>query len=187
MSEYVEVIFQGHKEYVRGFLDGFLCAKGADKNYFFNADCGVKAETFAERLKEIASLETKYHHVLLAKELWQMLPTAEAGGVQTVSAKVIKRGYFAFNIATASREEALAVKKVMDAKSAEVQLFDFKESQQVDEDAKGVELYTPVHEYQYKASGVFSGGFVELISLKQRLSDHNIVQSNDIHLEFIQD
>jgi hypothetical protein len=187
MSGYVEAVFEGHKEYIHGFLDGFLCAKGTGKGFYFNSDCGVKAETLSERLREIASLENKYHHVLLAKELWQALPTAEPCGIKAASVKAIKRGFFSFDIATASREEALAVKKVMDGKPAQVQLIDFKELQEIQDDAKGVELYTPVHEYQYEASGIFSGDIVELINLKKGLSDHNIVQSKDIHLEFVQE
>jgi len=191
MSDYVEVVLQGSKEYVRGFLDGYICAKGSDEAYYFNAECGVKAESLSERLQEIASLEDKYQHILMANALYEALPEAAAGesgrhlcGLPFVSAHAIQSGHFAFDIKTSSRPEAAAVKKAIDARRPQLELTSFKESEGVDKDAKGVELYARVHEYQYKASGVFSGAIIELINLRRALADHSIVHAKDIRLEY---
>ena len=191
MSDYVEVVLEGSKEYVQGFLDGYICAKGSGETYYFNDEWGVKAESLSERLKEIASLENRYHHVLMAKALYDALPESTTGekgrhlcGLPLVSAEAIQSGHFAFDIKTSSRPEAAAVKKVIDARPPQLELTSFKESEEVEKDAKGVELYAPVHEYQYKASGVFSGEIIELINLRRALADHSIVHAKDIRLEF---
>ena len=60
---------------------------------------------------------------------------------------------------------------------------DLQETEDVHPEAHGVELYAPVHDYIYRASGRVAGSFPGVVEIQRRLAEMEFVQVERLHLE----
>jgi len=190
-SHFIQVLFEGNDEFIRGFLQGYRIGKGISAHYFFHHDAGIQAETLSQKLKEWTTLSNKYHYVLLDQDFFNRLKESgsDSGlladtGIKILSAKAVRSGTFSVKIKGASRAEASAIKKIVEEKPSDLQTRDWQEKETIDPDSKGVELYTPVHDYIFAAVGTFKGEIEALIAFRHHLSEHSAVTAKEIELEF---
>jgi hypothetical protein len=67
-----------------------------------------------------------------------------------------------------------------------VQLTGWQDKEIINKEAKGIELYAPLHDYIYQASGLFHGEIEALIDFRQKISLHSAGSADLIKLEFDQ-
>ncbi len=67
---FVEVVFEANKEYLKGFLHGYVTGSGKEYSYYLSSDAGVEAESLSQKLKELTALADKYQHVIIEKGLY---------------------------------------------------------------------------------------------------------------------
>ena len=60
---------------------------------------------------------------------------------------------------------------------------DLQETEDVHPEAHGVELYAPVHDYIYRASGRVAGSFPGVVEIQRHLAEMEFVQVERLHLE----
>ncbi len=186
---FVEVVFESNQKYLEGFLQGYLLGKKADLRYYFSRAVGVKAESLSEKIREWATLSDKYHYLIMEKKLYEAImqtgAVQDAGEalVKVVAVQRVKSGQFEVAINSASRDESKAVKEMLKLRPPVVEMIDWQQSVEIDKEARGVELYTPAHEYQFKASGSFKGAVDVLIAFRQKLTEFSSVTAKEIKLE----
>ena len=190
-QQYIQIVFEGKEQYVQGLLAGFRLAKGTELKYFFNHAAGVKAESLSEKIKEWSALSDKFQYVILEQGLYTLLQeSSDAFGpvpgtpLKILSARRILSGSFSVKVKDASPADTTAIKKLIADKPAELQTITWQEKEIRDEHGKGVELYTPLHEYVFHASGSFKGPIEALIAFRLRLAEHSALSAKEIELTF---
>jgi hypothetical protein len=191
-KQYSEVVFEGHYSNIRGFIEGFIAGSGKELSFFFSEQAGVKAETMSEVLKEWISLSNKIHHVVMESELFEKIKKSlerltdsdslNKGSIK--SAKAIITASFRFKFSTYGRKYGEDIKKLLEKLPGGLSLKEYSPVEKIDKDAKGVELYSPAHEYTFEGTGVIAGPVDEAIAFRKVLDDHPLVDVTVINLEF---
>lgn len=181
MSAWYEVIIEGREEAIREILPGIASDGDAP---LWGEELDLHAATLPERLLEMLGART--HHLLF-------VPSSQIGALtRTLQAKPELRlervreilgGRFSFRAKVYSQEAAARIREALHALPPEVRLEGFEEDEKVDPDARGVELYSPTHEYTYKARGVFTGLPPGLFEVHRKMQALDFVHQDKLELE----
>ena len=181
MSAWYEVIIEGKEEAIREILPGI--ASDGDTP-IWGEELDLQAATLPERLLELLGART--HHLLF-------VPSSQIGALtRTLQAKPelrlervreILRGGFSFEARVYSPEMAERIREALHALPPEVRLEDFEDKEKIDPDARGVALYTPAHEYTYRARGRFTGLPPGIFEVHRKLKALDFVHQNKLELE----
>lgn len=189
-KQFVETVLKSDTQYIQGFLQGFLAGSGHDYRFFINSEAGITAESFTQRLKELVGLTEDQQRVVIEEPFLDILKESSIASAslgetgEPIHAIRIKSGTFAIKIKDASREDTNSIKQLLREKPAAVQVRDWEEKEKVNSDGKGVELYAPLHDYFYEASGSFSGEIDALVDFRKKLVSHSPVSAYMIELEY---
>jgi len=190
-TQYYEVVFEGHHKAIIGMLEGFILGSGNDWNYFFSDAVGVKSETFSELLLEWITMRTKLHHVILPEDFAQALQKAlEKKELKHVkkeyvkSSQKIKEASFSFEAKTYGRTYAAEIKALINNLPEGLTLHNYSPVEKVVEDAKGVEMYAPEHDYIFETSGMLKGNIGSLIEIRKKMSAQPLITMKDIEITF---
>ena len=157
--------------------------------------CGSKLdlepESLGERLKELFVAGS--HAVLLAPEppagaLADALVEGGSGvGMRLERRREVRAAAFTFHAEMFSRALADGLRQALHASVPEAtRVEDLTETEEVHPEARGVDLYAPVHDYIYRASGRIGGPFPGVVEMRRRLADMEFVDVGGLHLEGIQ-
>jgi hypothetical protein len=181
MTAWYEVIIEGREEAIRKILPGVASDGDAP---VWGEELDLHAATLPERLLELLGART--HHLLF-------VPSSQIGALtRTLQAKPELRlervreilgGRFSFHAKVYSQEVAARIREALHALPPEVRLEDFAEDEKVYPHARGVELYTPLHEYTYNASGVFTGLPPGLFEVHRKMQALDFVHQEKLELE----
>jgi hypothetical protein len=188
---FTEAVFEGDCNTVRGYIEGFVAATGKDFSFFFCSDSGVEAETLSEHIREWISLGARLHHVLMEDELLDGIKAALAAAADKgvhdrlalKSAKPVKGASFRFGFTAYGRKYADEIKELLGRLPEGVTLEDYNPVEKVDEECKGVELYTPCHDYVFQGEGVISGAVNLVIPLRGTLEAHPLIEAEKVRLD----
>ncbi len=191
-KKYYEVVFEGNYGIICGMIEGFLLAKGAKWEWYPSKESGIETETFTEILKEWASLRTRLHHIILEEDFHNVLQKElkERGDLKhlklkyTKSAREIKSCSFKFTANAYAKKYGEEIKSIIASPAAGVKIEGFNPVEEQDSEAKGMELYAPVHDYTFKGEGLATGEVGSIIAFRKTLDDHPLVQVSSITLNF---
>jgi hypothetical protein len=191
LRNFTEAVFEGNYNAIRGYIEGFVAASGKDLRFFVCAESGVEAETLSEHIREWISLGANLHHVLMEDDLCDGIQAALAASadkgllnrLSLRSAKSVKGASFRFSFIAYGRKYAEEIKEILGRLPEGVTLDDYTPVEKVAEDCKGVELYTPCHDYLFQGKGVISGCVGLLIPLRGTLDAHPLIEAEKVRLE----
>ena len=189
-DQYVNAVFKSDARYLKGFLQGFLAASGKSWRFFIGSEAGIATDSLAVKLKELIGLGQDHQHVIIELEFLKILrgdaaAAAQAGlSVDQEEMQPIAAGEFFLRIKDASREDAAAIRELIRSISPALVVREWQEKEQVHEEGQGVELYTPLHDYLYQASGLVSGEISALVDLRQKLRIHSCAETALIKLRY---
>jgi len=192
VTRWYEIAVYGREDVVRAFVAGFLAARGEREGLVL---CGSKLdlepESLGERLKELFVAGS--HAVLLAPEppagaLADALVEGGSGvGMRLERRREVRAAAFTFHAEMFSRALADGLRQALHASVPEAtRVEDLTETEEVHPEARGVDLYAPVHDYIYRASGRIGGPFPGVVEMRRRLADMEFVDVGGLHLEGIQ-
>jgi hypothetical protein len=180
MSDWHEILVAGTGDAVDS-----LVAEAGPQRPVRGEDLALHAGSFPERILEF--LGAKTHHVLFApadqaRELRRRIEANPDLHLERV--REVKGASFAFTAEAYSHRAAERIKTALhDDLPAGVALVGCEESEERDPDAKGVELYTPVHDYTYRATGRFTGTPPGIFELHRRMQDLDFVKEKELEIE----
>ena len=174
---------QGRDDVVRAFVAGFLAARGGrEGQVMFGSDLHLEPESLGERVKEL--FLTGSHVVLVAEALADAFREHGGAGATLERRRAIREAAFGFRAEMFSRSLATAFRQALqDSVPQGTRVDDLQETEDVHPEAHGVELYAPVHDYIYRASGRVAGSFPGVVEIQRRLAEMEFVQVERLHLE----
>ncbi len=190
MSKYYEVIFEGDKEIIFGFLSGYTLGSGKKTFFDISDNVEVKGESLSMSIKEWLSLKNHAHHAIMEESFFQAVDSAlkqnnilkdmGLSGIQ--SYREIVSGVFEFNATTYGRKYANEIKQIVENLPTTLKLEGYAPKEEVDKDGKGVELYSPDHEYSFTAEGKISGEIKDVIHIQKKMDEHPLIEAGKIQL-----
>jgi hypothetical protein len=190
-NKFTEVVFEGHYDTVRGFIEGFQDGMGTAHKFFFSSEAGIEAETFAELIKEWVFLGHKLHHVVMEDALFAKIKDvlsrkgkdALLNSSSIKATTCVKEASFNFKFDAYARKYADEIKELLSNLPQGVSLHHYKPEEKIDPDAEGVELYAPAHDYIFHGKGTIIGPVEQVVAFRMVLNDHPLIEAEKVFLE----
>lgn len=185
---FFEVVFQGKPKVVRAFLSGLLMGSGREATVFFHFDEGVRDDSKAEKFAALVGMRAVNCHVIVDGDTSAYLKKlarriAAETGLQIESHRSVRSASLDFGYRAFARQyddEILALLKRLPAGLA---LKGFKHDVRTDPKAKGMEAYSPAHDFEACGEGSVVGGVGQLIHFRRQLAAFPLVKMEEIVLK----
>jgi hypothetical protein len=181
MSCWYEILYEAAEGTVEEMLAEL--APGGGRRVLRGRDVDLEPGDLPEHL--LARLGARTHHLLLAPEAEARAFAAglAARGLAVERLREVTGGSFPFEVLAYSREVRDDIRARLTAAAAPpLALSGFRESEESDPEAAGVELFAPAHAYTYRASGTISGPCPGLLDLYLRAREHDFVHPGRLEL-----
>ncbi len=183
-ATYVELEVRGSADQAIGFVEGFRLARDRREEIWFAGRENVDLDGFLEKLRN--RLHRDAHLILvkpLAEELARAIEKSELVDLAVESMEEIDYAELQFDYEVYTRDEGGAVRRVIESDLPDgVRLEGYDPEETVREDARGVELYGPVHHYTLRAEGRYVGAVPGILALAHRLADQDFIHPDKITL-----
>ena len=185
---YAELVIEGPEEYTRGFIRGFVGACGPHAEVFFNDEIGLAGDSLVQSIKEKLGLARQVTHVVADDETTKLVREAVAAEPEHKMAihseRQIDSASMHFKFHVYNGELGGRLKQGVNHPAAEVAMSDVVLHETVDPKAKGVELYTPAHDYELTGQATAAGPLDKIIKLYQELSSIEQLVIEPIRLKY---
>jgi hypothetical protein len=171
-----ELLIEGPEDALESLNQGDL---------FRGSELRLAESSVADRILEFLHAQT--HHLVFAsetraRELAQAI--RESSDLKMEGVREVLGGRFGFKAEAYNREIG---QKIHDALNTDlppgIDCLDL-EKEVTNPDAKGVELFAPVHEYIYKARGTIVGTPPGILEMNRRLCQLDFVHEEPLELEY---
>lgn len=183
MSRWYELSIEGSEEALGEFLAGQRAVE--DGLAVLGSELRLASESLSERILDV--LGAKAHHLLFSPgDHARMLVEALAArsDLRLERLREVEGGSFPFEAKAYARDVARTIKSALhDAMPPGISLEDLQESETLEPEAKGVELYAPVHDYVYRASGTVRGSLPGVLEMHRRLREMEFCRPGEIAIE----
>lgn len=181
MATYHEIIIKGDDNVVDGYLKGFLAGRGVKSGFYFSKDWPFRLG----HIREIIKYRGPVVHVICSGSLRATITSAVDKSdleIEVETTRKIDSLSFGFNFMAANREVAASIKRTLGRLPAGVKLEDYAPEESVDPDAKGVEAYSPVHDYEFKGEGKARGDVDGVLALYRKLTENRAFRVEEINI-----
>ncbi|NOZ95005.1 MAG: hypothetical protein GXP47_09755 [Acidobacteria bacterium] len=181
---FVEMELKGPADQALGFVVGFRAAQENPGPVWVAGLENVDVEGFLHELRTRLNME---RHIIVGKEQAQAMAAAIGASnildLEVGLVREIVRAELAFEAKCYSKKEADAIRRVLEddlPEGVRLEGYDVKET--VREDAKGVELYGPVHDYVCEVTGRYVGPVPGVIEMARRLDGQDFIHPKKVDL-----
>ncbi|HOK06092.1 MAG TPA: hypothetical protein PK836_03080 [Syntrophales bacterium] len=180
-KNYVRVVLEGNADLAKGFLLGFAAGRGLQGEIYFGSDFDLEEEGARGFLAHLVGLGEEHTVVVMAEALLDDVTAAVAArggdlGLAVKKVELIREVEVELSFHTYSREVGGELKALLGAPPAGVTLSPpFSPEERYDPEGKGVEAYTPLHDYEISYRGRLSGPPGAVFPLAGRLNRFEVV------------
>ncbi len=187
MAEFYEFVIQGQPGWTFGFVQGYLRGRGETEGVLDAEAEGFQCESLRERIRELIRPSSATLHLLgldrIAPAVMEAVDHAVALGHPTelVHTERIVAARFSFSTTVYSREHGERIQAMFKEKADGVTIKG-EMTVKVHPEAKGVEMYAPVHEYELKGEGVVEGPVDGVLDLHRRSRGEELISLGGLAL-----
>ncbi len=181
MSRWYQIVVKGKRDEVEPFLDQTVPALSGP--VIRGSEVHLEPESLAERLRDL--LRADSHHLLFVPEAAaRTLIAALAGHGQLEIDQLaeIESGRFAFRIEAYSEQKREEIRAACLTPPPGVQVVGLEESTERDPSAQGPEMFTPAHDYVYRAAGAIEGTAPGILEAYRRAAEQDFVHPEPLAL-----
>lgn len=187
---FYEIVIEGPFMLVKGFVVGFLAGVKPGGEYFFHRKAGIRRETLKGFLREFFELDNHVHLCLEPDLIERFKKAAELyeskTGMKIESIKPIKSASFTFAYEFFNEDLAKKARDLLTTLPGGVEIKDYFPFVEIDNDARGVEAYAPLHDFTSRAKGKIEGDFEGVMKVYldiKRSEFSESVMCDDVRLE----
>ena len=181
---YYEQVIKGDKKLLKGFIRGYQIGRDIKSELYFCEDYPIRGHD----LKELLKFRGNHIHFICTartrRGVAAAIRQAKDLEFELVSDRRLKSIHFDFKFETASRKVAQEIKRIFATLRSDLKLAGYKPKESIDEGAKGIEFYTPAHDYRLEGKGRVKGDLDALLLLHKKLERHDFVDVEDIEIEY---
>jgi len=185
-STYWEILVQGNPERCRGLLTGLALGAGSEARLFFAHDAGIRTP-MGEKLMDLMHVHAGVCHVIAdsggRKLLRSFAKTLTGLGFKISQEKRILAASFEYEFQAYAKRYGDEIRALIAALPRGVKHDGDPPKETKDKGAKGVEAYSPVHDYEIKGCGTISGPVDAVVEARAALDAHPLVKAGLVELE----
>ncbi len=159
----IEVIVEGDEIRVQGFVVGLFLGSSTVDWPVFNTDFGIEEERARSTLMEWVGLSEHLCHFVVREDSLGVISAALADPriykMSVKAARPIEGASFSAEFTVYSEEQGAKVREIFEKVPNGVTVEGFAPVVELHEDSKGVELYSPTHDYVMTGAASVSGDF----------------------------
>ncbi len=191
-AAYYEVVIKGSPKAVRGLIAGLSLGHDLEHCCWYHQDEDIapgdrsaSMRRAAEKLHLLPVSEVRaVVEAPLAKVLRAATRRIAAEGIGVVVAvKRIKQARAEVRYHTYAKRYDDEVQILLKDLPRGVKLTDLERKVETDPEAKGIESYTAVHDFESTGSGILAGRFDLVLDLRNRLDVHPLIECGEIDLQ----
>jgi len=179
---YYELVIKGNGKLLRGFIRGYQIAKNIKTGLILCNDYPINTH----HLKHVLTFRGGHVHLVCKARIRQnFLAAIEKAAdleFEILADNEIHEASFQFEFETFNKEVASGIKRVLRRLPAGLEFDSYTPEETLDPDAKGVEIYSPVHDYIFKGKGKIRGDLQKLCTFHTKLAGHEFFEVENILL-----
>ncbi|MCZ7583963.1 MAG: hypothetical protein M5R36_11810 [Deltaproteobacteria bacterium] len=180
---YVEIVFEGSPEGVKALVGDLVRELGRDTEYvYLSREVGIEGTSRIHRFLAKAHVATDHVHLLVPAEHFPVFRAAPLGDLKIIAAHEVIEKHFDFSFECYNRDHAAVIKKIFSDLPEGVALEGFSPRELEDESAKGAELYSPTHDYEFTGKGTAKGPVRGLLALKKAAQDEPLIDVGEVRI-----
>ncbi|MDP8222808.1 MAG: hypothetical protein P9L99_05560 [Candidatus Lernaella stagnicola] len=185
---YVELLIEGPDEFARGYVSGFVAARGSHAELIFDSDAGFADDGFLQKIKEALHISAHITHCIVDEETAQLVREATDATDESLltirSDRFITSASFAYEFEIFNRENGAKFQARLADLPAGVALEDHALEETLDPSAKGPELFSPAHDYALAGNGTAQGPIDKIVWLYKEFDSFDQVEAHPIHVRY---
>jgi hypothetical protein len=187
-KSYCEMTIRGPQELIKGFVIGYVEGRGIQDEAILEGECRIEQDN---PLGLIMHFFADHHTVpfIVESELCKSLSDAFRKHESALQARIesvreLAGARFDFQYRTFSRDMGKSLLELFSNPPEGVRISDYDPKEKITPEGKGVEAYTPLHDYDLKAKGAASGDVKEVYELYCRAARFEVVETGDLKLVY---
>ena len=188
MSVWHEIVIECSEKVLRAFVAGYEVGLGHREGLVLGCDLDLEKSSLTERVREL--FDAGSHQVVFATSTvadrlaGTIRRDGAAAGVRLESVREVTGARFVFSAEAYSKDVGAVIHQNLFGEVPEgVTYANREESEEMDPEARGAELYAPMHDYTYKAGATVSGPFPSILELHRRAANLDFVHAGPIHVD----
>ena len=187
-EQFYEISIEGPTGRTLGFVQGFLTARGEGGRILDAYREGFDCESLRERIRELFKPSKQTYHLLVPADLVPTVDEAVQEGrsrgleIDVLERRVLSGARFSFSFETFSRDHGAALRALFEVPPPGVTIDDLQIEETVHPEAKGVEAYASVHEYQLQGKGTVHGALRAVLALHRRARDEELIKESKLEV-----
>jgi len=184
-----EVVLSGTAEPVRAFLTRLCAAKGRCLTCWFHHEAAIDdGEGAVAKAAEKLHLRTQNVHLLASDDLVALLQehaqeAMDQGAGEVLSVTPVLSASFALKYRAFAEPLDREIQDLLHDLPPSLRLENEQHDVKVDPRAKGVEAYSPAHDYEAHGSATITGRVDLVIAKRKQLCEMELIQAEKIVLE----
>ena len=189
--DFDELVIDGPHAQLRAFVSGWaagtaLDSAETDRRVLWCKDHRVHTDTAMEKVVEALRPGEVTHLLVRDDTIADLLRAlrAHGAGLKPRSLRPVLGARLQFQYEILSRPEAEEVLALFAALPAGVHLSaDYHPVEEIDPSARGVEMYSPAHDFVLRAHGTASGPLPGILALQARAAEHERIHTKEVVLD----
>ncbi len=187
-KKYCEFVVEGSFDFIRGFVLGFFEGRGIQGDAVFEREHHVEHETKFGQLLRMIRIKENHAYLIVDSEVHGMIQEAIEkrnlkNDIKIVSMREITQAYFEFSYHIYSRTLGEELKTFFGSLPPGLRIEKGDGPKEtVNPEGKGIEAYTPLHEYEIEAKGEIHGPVGVVLNLYSKIEHKDMVELGNIKL-----
>ncbi|HMB71556.1 MAG TPA: hypothetical protein VKU85_19760 [bacterium] len=185
-STFWEILVQGNPDRCHGLITGLAVGTASQARIFFARDAGIRVP-MGEKILDLMHAHAGVAHVVADSAGRKLLRSHSKQlselGFKISDEKRILSARFEYDFHAYAKRYGDEIKTLLKSLPKGIQHESKKTKETKDLGAKGVEAYSPVHDYEIQGGGAISGPVDLVLEVREALDDHPLVNAGSVELE----
>lgn len=189
-KSYYEVEVEGSLDLIKGYVLGFIDGRQLDGEAIFDEEHHMENEGKFGQLLRLLGTKGKTVHVIMCCHLHEILREALEKRPSKLpivirSVREVFGASFDFEYKTFAEKFGKELKKTFGNLPEGLEMDpEYEPKEILNPDAKGVEAYAPLHDYELRAKGTISGPIRQVMDFYGLVEHNNLVELGPIKLKY---
>ena len=175
----------GNRDSCLAFIEGYRLAADQE-SIFFSDEAGFELPSFLDNVATGLHRETHLIAPLdFLERIIEAMNRSTRVKLKSEKPRPISGARLPFDYKCFSADEGRAIRKLIEEKlPTGLVLEDYEVDEKIDPDAKGPELYSPLHDYVLNGKGIYRGSFEAVGQMARRLREQTFIHPEKIDLDY---
>lgn len=185
---FFEVVLEGVAEAGRGFLCGLLLGSGQPGYLEFPPEHAPPGRTLGDRLRGMVGLSPHECRAIIDQASRDRLVALSSrleseAGLRLSEEGRVRAARFPFHYQAFARRYGEEIRTLLKGLPGGLTVEGGDPVETLDPEARGLEVYSPVHDYEITGEGSISGRIDLVIEARRRLAEHPLVRTDPLEIE----